>query len=66
MSKCMMCQNDEDLREEYERAKPDVPLEELEISPETREKIKKLKSFSFYLVVTPIIILMILILVFVR
>lgn len=66
MSKCMMCQNDEDLREEYERKKPEQPLEEIEISDETREKIRKMKSFSFYLVVTPIIILMVLILIFVK
>lgn len=62
MSKCMMCQNDEDLRDAYERQEE---AEQIEISDETRKKIKEMKSFSFYLVVTPIIIFMILVLIFV-
>lgn len=60
MSKCMMCQNDEDLRDRYERNE-----ERMELSEETKKDIKRLKSFSFYLIVTPIIIFLSLVLLFV-
>lgn len=60
MSKCMMCQNDEDLRDIYERNE-----EISELSDETKKDIRRLKSFSFYLIVTPIIIFLSLVLIFV-
>lgn len=60
MSKCMMCQDDEDLREIYERCE-EVP----ELSEETKKDIRRLKSFSFYLIVIPIIILLSLVTIFV-
>lgn len=60
MSKCMMCQNDEDLRDAFEREEA-MP----ELSEQTKKDIRRLKSFSFYLIVTPIIIFLSLILIFV-
>lgn len=65
MSKCMMCQNDEDLRDLYERQEEEEKITDMEISEETRQKIKEMKSFSFYLIVTPIILFLLLVLIFV-
>lgn len=65
MSKCMMCQNDEDLRDLYERQEEEEKITDVEISEETRQKIKEMKSFSFYLIVTPIILFLLLVLIFV-